>query len=273
MTASVTALLRCPICGAAGETTKDGKSFRCHGTRGHCFDFSRSGYLNFCLSGKTGDAREAVRARSRFLEAGYYQPIADRVCAILDGWDARTVLDAGCGEGYYTNRMAPGRTVLGVDLSRDGIDHAAKTAKRDGTGAGFVVGSLFSLPVADGSMDAVTSLFAPCAEEEFCRVLKPGGHLLLVGAGENHLMGLKERLYDTPYVNPGRADLPTGMTLQTRERLTWETVVGGQEMIGALFSMTPYYWRTSETDSAKLRGLETLRTVFDFDIFLYGKDV
>lgn len=272
MTASVTALLRCPVCGAAGETTTDGKSFRCLGARRHCFDFSRSGYLNLCLSGKTGDARGAVRARSSFLDAGYYQPLADRVCSILDERNARTVLDAGCGEGYYTNRMATGRTVLGIDLSRDGIDHAARTAKRDRTGAGFAVGSLFALPIADGSLDAVTSLFAPCAEAEFCRVLRKGGRLLLVGAGETHLMGLKQVLYDNPYVNPGRSDLPTGMILQRRERLTGEMTVQGQEMIDALFSMTPYYWRTSEADRAKLNGLETLHTVYDFDIFLYGKD-
>jgi 23S rRNA (guanine745-N1)-methyltransferase len=53
------------------------------------------------------------------------------------------------------------------------------------------VASIFALPVQNASLDAVTNLFAPCAEEEFLRVLKPNGHLLLVGAGERHLMGLK----------------------------------------------------------------------------------
>ena len=72
MTASVTALLRCPVCGAAGEKTADGKSFFCHGERRHCYDFSKSGYLNFSRDGKTGDAKASVRARSAFLEAGYY---------------------------------------------------------------------------------------------------------------------------------------------------------------------------------------------------------
>ena len=90
MTASVTALLRCPVCGAAGEKTADGKSFFCHGERRHCYDFSKSGYLNFSRDGKTGDAKASVRARSAFLEAGYYAPLSDCVNRILDGIGANT---------------------------------------------------------------------------------------------------------------------------------------------------------------------------------------
>lgn len=272
MTAWAERLLRCPICGADGERTADGRTFFCHGARRHCYDFARSGYLNLSREGKSGDARAAVRARSAFLSAGYYAPLRDRVCEILGELGAETVLDAGCGEGYYTDRMAVGRHAMGVDLSRDGIDHAAKEARRTGSGAFFSVGSLFELPVADGTFDAVTSLFAPCAEDEFRRVLKENGHLLLVGAGEAHLMGLKRVLYDEPRINPGRADLPTRMKLCRRERLRYEITVKGEETVDALFSMTPYYWRTSESDRAKLCGLTELDTICDFDIFLYGKD-
>ena len=272
MTASVAELLRCPVCGATGVFSADGKSFFCCGGKRHCYDLSRSGYLNFSRDGKTGDAKAAVQARSAFLDAGYYQPLSDRVNELLAGIGAQTVLDAGCGEGYYTNRMAaPGRTVLGVDLSREGIDHAAKVAKRTGNGAGFAVCSLFELPVADGAADAVTCLFAPCAEAEFSRALRTGGSLLLVGAGEKHLMGLKWVLYDEPRINAGRADLPQNMTLVHRECLTGEITVA-KAHIDALFSMTPYYWRTSAQDRSRLEELTMLRTEYAFDIFLYRKD-
>jgi len=161
--------------------------------------------------------------------------------------------------------------VLGVDLSRAGIDAAAKSAKHMGGGAAFVVGSLFKLPVSDRTVDIVTNLFAPCAESEFLRVLKPEGKLLLVGAGERHLFGLKELIYDNPYLNPGRADLPTHLQLLEQRRLTYTINVEGSEQIEALFSMTPYYWRTSDADRQKLKMVETLSTEVDFDIFLYGK--
>ena len=42
-------------------------------------------------------------------------------------------------------------------------------------------------------------------------------------------------------------------------------------MIEALFSMTPYYWRTSKEDREKLEKLDILTTSVDFDIFLFRK--
>jgi len=273
MTSRILERLRCPVCGAAGSADEAGKTFSCVGTKRHCFDFSKSGYLNLCLKGKEGDSKEAVRARSLFLEAGYYLPLSEAVNRLLEELRAEAVLDAGCGEGYYTNRMArQGRAVLGADLSRHGVDHGARTAKRLSSGAAFAVASLYELPVASESFDAVTNLFAPCAEEEFCRVLKAGGYLILVGAGERHLMGLKALLYDRPYLNPGRNDLPQKMKLCRELRLRETISVQGNEMIRALFSMTPYYWRTSERDIAKLCGVETLETELDFDIFVYRKE-
>ena len=251
---------------------EDGKTCRCLGPRTHSYDFSKSGYLNLTTPRDgEGDKKEAVRARKSFLEAGYYQPLSDAVNDVLKELGAATVLDAGCGEGYYTNRMGEFCDAFGVDLSRAGIDSAAKAARAAGTRAAFAVGSLFTLPVRDECFDVVTNLFAPCAESEFLRVLKPGGTLVLVGAGERHLLGLKEALYENPYLNPGRADLPQSMLNTDRRRLTYRITVEGQEQIEALFSMTPYYWRTGPSDRQKLQALQSLTTDVDFDIFLYRK--
>ena len=266
------AMLRCPVCAAAMQADEAGKSCRCTGARSHAYDFARSGYLNLTRPGEgEGDLREAIRARTLFLNAGYYAPLSNEINNVLQEFGAKTVLDAGCGEGYYTNRMAKDRTVLGVDLSRAGIDAAAKSAKQNATGAAFAVGSIFSIPVANAACDAVTNLFAPCCESEFARVLKKNGYLILVGAGERHLMGLKQVLYENPYLNPGRADLPKEMKEIDRQRLQYTVTVEGEEAIEALFSMTPYYWRTSKADREKLEKVETLVTELDFDLFLYRK--
>lgn len=273
MNASVLTFLRCPVCNAEMRHSTDGRSVICTGAQRHCFDLSKSGYLNLAgPCGGDGDLKESVRSRTSFLNGGYYRPLADAVLAKLDEIGVRSVLDAGCGEGYYTNCFAKaGRAVLGVDLSKCGIDAAAKRAKAQQTDAAFVVAGIFALPVADESVDAVVSLFAPCAEAEFCRVLRPNGVLLLAGAGERHLWGLKEALYETPYINQARADLPVGMELLAEERLHYEFTVEGNEQILALFSMTPYYWRTSEQDRQKLQHLERLTTEADFNLFLYRK--
>ncbi len=272
MNSTILSKLQCPICGSTMYEGEDARTCRCRGQRIHSYDFARSGYLHFASpKDGEGDLKPAIRSRTLFLSKGYYAPLSDAVNAILTEFGAESVLDAGCGEGYYTNRMAGERAALGVDLSRAGIDAAAKQARVCGSNAAFIVGSIFSLPVATQTFDAVTNLFAPCSEEEFERVLKTDGILILVGAGERHLMGLKEALYEDPYLNPGRNDLPRHMHLLECRKLTYEITLEGSEEIEALFSMTPYYWRTSPRDHQKLEGLETLTTEVDFDLYIFRK--
>ena len=273
MKETILQILSCPNCHAAMTQSADGKIARCVGAKTHCFDFAKSGHIH--LGGPhagDGDSKEAILSRRSFLDAGYYEVLSDKINEVLDSIGAAVVLDAGCGEGFYTNRMAQKRSVLGIDLSRAGIEYAARRAKQTETGAAFAVASIFALPVQDGSLDAITNIFAPCSEAEFCRALKEGGYLCLVGAGERHLMGLKELLYENPYQNPGRADLPVNMKEVAKYRIQSVITVQGREQIQALFSMTPYYWRTSQKDRAKLESVDSLTTEIDFDLFLYRKD-
>ena len=250
-------ILACPFC--AAPLTREGKSFYCSGEKRHCFDIAKSGYVSLTrASGTSGDDRDMVRARTAFLDTGYYAPFADAVAKAAAG--ASVIIDAGCGEGYYANRLAGSAAVFGFDLSKHACDHAAKRAKAAGTGAFFGVASVFELPLGNGTVDAVVNVFAPCAEDEFCRVLRPGGLLVLLGAGERHLLGLKQALYDETYENAERADLPSGMQ-PIEQRTVRDTVtVVGKEQIANLFSMTPYYWRTSPSDKQKLEALDTLTT-------------
>lgn len=270
---SILQILSCPNCGAAMTQTEDKKVARCLGIKTHCFDFAKNGSL-FLAGARAGDgdSKEAILSRRSFLDAGYYEVLSDKINELMDSIGARVILDAGCGEGYYTNRMAQNRSVLGIDLSRAGIEYASRRAKQFNTGAAFAVASIFSLPVQDSSLDAITNIFAPCSEIDFCRALKSGGYLCLVGAGERHLMGLKELLYENPYHNPGRSDLPQNMTAVEKHRIYTTVTIDGQELIQALFSMTPYYWRTSPKDREKLTQVDSLTTEIDFDLFLYRKD-
>ena len=183
-------VLICPFCRA--PLSREGGSLYCGGERRHCFDVAKSGYVTLTrAAGTSGDDREMVRARTAFLDGGHYLPFARAVCDELCGCD--TVIDAGCGEGYYSNIIAnEGKRVFGFDLSKHACDKAAKRAKAANNGAFFGVSSVFELPVATGSAHAVVSLFAPIAEKEFLRVLKPGGLLIVGGAGGKHLIELKK---------------------------------------------------------------------------------
>lgn len=271
-----TDILICPVCKSV--LYRDEKSYFCRGEKRHCFDISSSGHVNLCPGRTTGgDDKKAVRSRTEFLNLGYYQPIADKVCEILDGLNGQSaIVDAGCGEGYYTNRIAKHTEAktYGFDLSKEAIISASKSAKRQGiSNAVFGVGGIYELPVATESADAITNIFAPCAEIEFDRVLKKDGLLIVVTAGKNHLYGLKSAIYDTVYTNEARADMPQSMVLLQKHNLSYSIKLDRAEDIRNLFSMTPYSYRTSEKDMNKLLALTSLETEVEVDIFVYRKDV
>lgn len=270
--------LVCPKCKSAAELGNGERSIVCGATLGkrHCFDISADGYVNFALSdASSGDSKEAVRARTAFLDSGAYEKVSDTLTELVlkHAPSGSVTLDAGCGEGYYSTRIAErGVSVFGVDISKNAIAHAAKRAKRVALkNAFFAVASVFEIPVADGSVGAVVNVFAPCAEAEYSRVLQKRGVLIVAHAGAEHLMGLKRAIYDNVYENDSRADLPSGLELIEERRLRYDISLTSNELIEALFSMTPYYWRTSQSDKAKLSGLDKLDTEIDIIFSVYRK--
>ncbi len=285
--------LSCPVCGASLGVTEDGRSLACsaesspRNPRGkvHLFDGAAGGYLPLApRHSGGGDSKEAVRARTSFLTHGYYTPAADALTALVQEFAPAggLILDAGCGEGYYSNRIAEaGYPVLGIDLSKFAVDAAAKSARSHRLSHGqsastlYAVGSVFELPVKGGAFDIVTNIFAPCAPAEYARVLKPGGYLIVAGAGERHLFGLKELVYDDPYLNDPRRDLPEeGSTLThvDSRNVTFRITVENPAHIAALFSMTPYYWRTSQNGHDRIQSAPRLDTEVSFDFHIYRKN-
>ena len=282
-------VLACPVCGAPLSIVGEGRGLACSGdnpkSRAHCFDAGASGYLPLSpRHSGGGDSKEAVRARSSFLRADYYRPAADALVRLVAHYTPAggNVLDAGCGEGYYSNHIAEaGYAVLGVDLSKFAVDAAAKAARATRTATGeeisrtvFAVGSVFELPVAPSAVDTVTNVFAPCAPAEYARVLREGGYLIVAGAGEKHLFDLKRLIYDDPYLNDGRSDLPRdgdGFTLVDRQTVSFTARVTGQAHVAALFSMTPYYWRTSRIGHERLSLFVELETEVSFDFHIFRR--
>lgn len=264
----------CPACGQPLQ--KDGRSARC--PQGHSYDFAKEGYLYLLPPNKKhsrapGDDREMVRARRRFLGAGHYALFAGRLASLavelLGGVPAPCVVDAGCGEGYYTARLAgalPGARVLGCDISKDAVRLAAKAVP----GASFAVASSFSLPVAGGCADLLADVFAPVVPEEFARVVRPGGAFVLAVPSARHLYGLKEVLYGAPYENPVRDVLYPGFSLERRVPVRGSLTLTGQAAQD-LFAMTPYAWKTPWDGRERLRGAGMLKTEIGFDFLVYRR--
>ena len=270
--------LSCPICGLPMTVENKGCGvLYCNGEKRHLYDFSASGYVNLAPPSQSngGDAKNAVKARTAFLNTGYYAPIAQKLCELLHKYcsDAGVVVDAGCGEGYYSEEILKNKfTVFGFDLSKHAVEYAAKRAKRtDAENSFFAVASVFALPLKDNSADAVVNVFAPCVEDEYSRVLKDNGILIAVHAGKEHLLGLKRAIYETAHFNDERADLPQNMEILEGEALKYTITVHGNDNIKNLFAMTPYYWRTSKDDIEKLNFMDEIETEIDIMFSVYRK--
>ena len=285
--------LACPVCGAPLGISEDSRSLACTAAvsdrnpkgKSHLFDGAAGGYVPLApRHSGGGDSKEAVRARSAFLNHGYYAPAATALTELVREFtpDGGSILDTGCGEGYYSNRIAEaGYPTMGVDLSKFAVDAAAKAARAHRLAVGqapttlYAVASVFELPVKDGSFDTVTNVFAPCAPAEYARALKSGGHLIVAGAGERHLFGLKELVYDDPYLNDPRRDLPAegdGLQLMDTRNITFRITVEDPDHIAALFSMTPYYWRTGQNGHDRIKAASHLETEVSFDFHIYRKN-
>src|SRR6187431_88470 len=218
--------LRCPLCHQL--LLQNSQGLAC--ANRHQFDRAKEGYFNLLPvqnkhSREPGDAKEQLQARRQFLQAGFFAPLKERLQELLPA-STETLLDIGCGEGYFTagfSEALPQAQVYGIDIAKAGVRLAAKATK-DKTAVTYCVASSFDLPFADESMDLVTRIYAPSKDDELWRVIKPSGSLVIVAPGENHLLGLRTRIYREvrPHLPPAT---PQGFVAVGQHRLSCELVV------------------------------------------------
>ena len=271
-------LFRCPICRAALD--RQDNRYLC--PAGHSFDRAAAGYVHLLPANKMhskdpGDDKGMATARNRFLSGGYYKPLCDALVHLALQYAPETVsvLDSGCGEGYYSAAIyqalaQAGREVnlAGVDLSKHSLRQAAKREKA----AEFAVASVYDIPVADRSADLILNCFSPLALKEFLRILKPGGVYFYVVPGEKHLWELKEVLYENPYPNTEKLTPYEGFTYLEVQSVNGVIHLPDQQTISDLFQMTPYFWKTPKSGTEKLAALDSLDTAISFRIHVFRKD-
>ncbi len=267
----------CPIC--KKPLSVDSKSFVCENR--HCYDRSKSGYVNLLLSQskkgtRHGDDKSMVNARREFLKKDFYLPFAEAVAdtAALSFPDHGVLLDCGCGEGYYTEKVVEafkkaGKNgkILGIDISKDALNAAGKRGIFDV----LAVASAYRLPLLDESCDMVITLFAPVSEKEIFRVLKPNGVFLFGAPLKRHLFSLKAAIYDHSYENEEETATFPSLRLENVEEIKGKIWLRSKEDIENLFRMTPYYYKTGRKDQEKIEGLSSLEVETEFGLFLYRK--
>lgn len=259
-------LFVCPNCGCALSETE--RSFVC--PSGHVFDRAKSGYVNLYIkksSERTGDSKESMAARERIMSLGYYEPLARVLEKYISDGDA--VLDICSGEGWLDRALCAkidGIELYGVDLSKSGVDYAAKRLKS----AHYAVANASELPFADETFDAVFCVFAPIFIKEYARVLKRGGRLIIVTPAEKHLFGLKRELYDEPYLNERQRFAQEGCETVSDETVCSDFTVVGDD-VAKLIAMTPYAYKTAPDSLKKAAVLPSITVEREFAISVLVK--
>jgi 23S rRNA (guanine745-N1)-methyltransferase len=231
----------------------------------HSFDVARSGYINLLQpqdrrSKEPGDSREAVAARRRWLESGREPVVTDAVRGMSPA------LDVGCGEGSHLAALNC-EEGHGVDLSVYAIDLAARTHPRY---QWIIANADRFLPYADRSFALVMSITSRLNPEEFRRVIRDDGLLLIALTAPDDLRELRTILHGQA-TERDRIQRTVDMfaprfTHVNHDRVTTRATLTGADIDNVLASS---YRGARKREHDKLDGLDTLDVTLSRDILLF----
>ncbi|MFF2390121.1 methyltransferase domain-containing protein [Agromyces sp. NPDC058104] len=193
-----------------------------------------------------------LRARADLLGSGAFAPISDALITAVraslespsghGGQNAAgstlpfRVADLGCGTGHYSAELAraiPELELLLADRSPDAVRSGLRTLR---SATGIVLDIWRPLPLRTDVADVVLNVFAPRNLEEFARILRPGGELLVVVPTERHLQELRR--------DGLVLDIPSGKSARLIEQFTGAGF--------ALRSNTPIEYRLEASGPTRL---------------------
>lgn len=265
----------CPVCGDA--LLRNPQGLQC--AAGHSFDRHKKGYYNLLLANQKrskapGDDANMVLSRKRFLQAGHYAPLAQAIAELVapSTSESGVLLDAGCGEGYYTGFIGgqiSGWDSIGVDISKPAIAAASQNKTVE-----WLVASSARLPILSNSIDVVLTIFSRIEAEEFHRVLNDAGKLLVCAPGERHLWQLRSLLYDDVRqydVSKHLHGLEEKFKLLTQTQRRVPLHLNRAEQIQDLLNMTPHGQRLKGEKLAQIQALTELQDEADFCLYVLEK--
>ena len=248
--ASATAFA-CPIC--QENLTLIETSLKC--SNRHSFDLAKFGYVNLApqIKQSANYDKENFQNRQQILEAGFYQAILEGISDILATKpSAKTVLDIGCGEGFYSRKLQESHSdkiFYAFDISKDSVQIAAKSETN--WAVNWFVGDLARLPIKDASMDILLDIFSPANYGEFRRTLSQNGILIKVIPTENHLKEIRqmvqEQLTKKDYSNQDiKEHFQEHFSIQSSQIASLTKPITAEQR-QALLSMTPLLFHVDQS--------------------------
>ena len=248
--ASVTAFA-CPNCQENLTLVESG--LKC--SNRHSFDLAKFGYVNLApqIKQSANYDKENFQNRQQILEARFYQAILEDISDLLANSEtSTTVLDVGCGEGFYSRKLQeshPDKNFYAFDISKDSVQIAAKSEAN--WAVNWFVGDLARLPIKDASMDILLDIFSPANYGEFRRVLSKDGILIKVIPTENHLKEIRQKVQDQltnkDYSNQDiKNHFQEHFTILSNQTASLTKTITA-EQLQTLLSMTPLLFHVDQT--------------------------
>ncbi|MEE1674895.1 methyltransferase domain-containing protein [Agarivorans aestuarii] len=265
-------MIICPIC--QHSLSLQDKQWSCD--NGHCFDQAKECYTNLLAvqhkhSKQPGDSKAMLQARQNFLNQGHFEFLANAINQVISQYSVQSIVDLGCGEGYYTQaiqrQQSNANPVIGIDIAKDGIRMAAKRCKQ----AQFFVASNHRLPIADNSIDFTVRVFAPSDNQELLRISKAKSYLLKVVPGAMHLSKLRTLLYKDLQAHSEQAEVMDGWHLLEQQKIAQTSRLNRADM-NALCMMTPFAWKKNKELEQHLELSDKFEMDFEFVLQLYQRD-
>jgi 23S rRNA (guanine745-N1)-methyltransferase len=272
--------IACPNC--MEPLSKEEQVWTC--ANKHAFDVSKEGYLNLLLPNKKksndpGDTKQMIRSREDFLSTGTFDFLIDRLKTEIVTLYKESItedkqglaLDLGCGSGYYNRHLfeSPLFQRIGIDISKNAASIAARIDKE----SLYLVGSVFSVPVLDQTVDMLLNIFSPLELKEAHRLLKEGGHLIKVVPGKKHMVEISEMIYEKVIEHSSdfekKVNSFEGLSIHSQFQLEQKVTICSENLLSWI-SMTPFFYKFEKAELSKLKGQDV---TLSFGVYIVRKEV
>lgn len=236
----------------------------------HSYDISKEGYVNLLLQSRdvpslTGDTKQMLISRRSILDTGHFDFLAAHFAEAIVESSAiskpLSILDVGCGEGFYLGYVKShiekrcendpvALNLYGMDISKEALKLAARRYKD----CSFFLGDVhYRVPISDGSLSVVSTIFAPRNFSEFSRILAPHGRCIVCIPTSRHLGELRS-YFDLLKIEEGKEEkinLRAESFSLASSSLLENTINISASDLGYLVDMTPNFWHKENRSFSK----------------------
>ena len=229
-----------------------------------------------------------VQARREVFDQGIFNPLADTISNLVAKLSEKVfnnlqkpkqmngsmILDAGCGEGFYTASIAKETrelpcSITGIDISKWAIMAASKRYKN----IPWAVANNKKLPVAKGDIEILTSIFGFETWQAWQEVQTLGQKVVRVKAAQTHLIELKSIIYKKikQNINQQQNKEPLGYKLTDHQTFSYLTPQITTDVIKNILIMTPHGHRINQDAWKEVELLDSLALTIAVEISVFER--